>query len=268
MSANNNLNLSADKKMIAWIVSVLIHVALVLLVILFPTYTREKPPEAYEGVLVSFGLPIESDGEDEANLPPPEKEIEEEEKEEPIDVKESQQEEEVKAEMVEEESEVLIEQKEEDIKPVDRQKSIEEVKEEDPEEQLDKAKDEFSKLFSSKGNNNKSTTKSGDPLGEPDAEMLEGISKGEGKVGGGLDERGILFEPEIIEHSQKSGRVVIKVCVNQTGKVISAKYTQRNSTTTDKDLVDIAEISAMKYRFMPSDFEEQCGTISITFIVR
>jgi len=87
-------------------------------------------------------------------------------------------------------------------------------------------------------------------------------------VGGGLDERGGLYEPEIIEHSQKSGRVVGRVCVDKTGRAMSAKFTQLNSTTTDRELVEVAEISALKYRFMPSDYEEQCGTITITFIVR
>jgi len=133
---------------------------------------------------------------------------------------------------------------------------------------LDKARDAFSQYFNKSNSTGEVIKQSGDPFGEPDATILEGISKGKGKVGGGLDERGVLDKPEFVENSQKSGIVVVRVCVNKVGDVINARFIQRGSTTTDRELVEIAESSAYKYKFTPSQFEEQCGTITINFIVQ
>ncbi len=108
----------------------------------------------------------------------------------------------------------------------------------------------------------------GDPNGDPDASRLEGISTGSGMVGGGLGGRGVLFEPKIKDTSQKSGKVVVDVCVNRWGQVISAKFTQKGSTTTDGSLIAIAERDARKFKFSESSIDKQCGTITIDFRVR
>jgi outer membrane biosynthesis protein TonB len=129
------------------------------------------------------------------------------------------------------------------------------------------AKSKFSDLFSgggSAGDNNSDQAK-GDTKGDPNAKALEGISTGSGRVGGGLGGRGILYEPKIKDNSQKAGKVVVKVCVNKSGKVISSKFTQKGSTTTDAHLVKIAKESAVKYKFSASEIEEQCGTITVDF---
>jgi len=129
------------------------------------------------------------------------------------------------------------------------------------------AKSKFSDLFSSGGSagNNNSSDSKGDPKGDPDASALEGLGKGSGRVGGGLGGRGILYEPRITDSSQKQGKVVIKVCVDAAGKVMSTKFTQKGSTTTDDYLVNIAKKSAAKYKFTASNIAEQCGTITVDF---
>ncbi len=108
----------------------------------------------------------------------------------------------------------------------------------------------------------------GDPDGDPDASRLEGISTGSGVVGGGLGNRGVLFEPKITDNSQKTGRVVVKVCVNRNGEVVSADYTQRGSTTADSELRTIAIRNAKRFKFSKSSVDKQCGTITIDFKVR
>ena len=108
----------------------------------------------------------------------------------------------------------------------------------------------------------------GDPDGDPDASRLEGISTGSGVVGGGLGNRGVLFEPKITDNSQKTGRVVVKVCVNRAGEVVSADYTQRGSTTADSELRAIAIRNAKRFKFSKSSVDKQCGTITIDFKVR
>ena len=133
----------------------------------------------------------------------------------------------------------------------------------------EKAKKQFGDAFggSGKGKTDKPGNQ-GDPGGDPDASKLEGISTGSGMVGGGLSNRGVLSEPVIRDNSQKTGRVVVKVCVDRSGGVISATYTQKGSTTTDSHLKSIAITSAEKFRFTSSSIDKQCGTITIDFQVK
>lgn len=268
MGEDKRQTLFSNPRLVGWILSLIIHLLLILFIFFAPHFVKEEPEEAYEGVLVSFGLPVESATSEEANQSNPKEEESDIPEMEEMEVKNDQKE--VKSTLIEEENPALAEKSEEQKpaqkKPSRSQKEVEEKVSE--ENQLDKAKDAFSQLFNKSNNKGVTPQQSGDPLGEPDASILEGLSKGKGQVGGGLDERGVLFEPQIVEQSQKSGRVVVRVCVDNQGKVISARFTQRGSTTTDRALVDIAEISAMKYRFSPSTYEEQCGTISINFIVQ
>jgi len=132
-------------------------------------------------------------------------------------------------------------------------------------EAYEKTKNELGSLFGGDGSDNDSEGKKGDPDGSNDSKILAGLSGGLGEVGGGLSGRGIIYEPTIKENSQKTGKVVVKVCVDKSGTVISSKFTQRGSTTTDSQLVEVAEKAAAKYKFTPGDLAEQCGTITIDF---
>ncbi len=133
---------------------------------------------------------------------------------------------------------------------------------------LDAKRGQFSDLLGSgKGNNNNSGNQ-GDPNGDPNSSALDQIATGSGRIGGGLSNRGVLFEPQIDDNSQKTGKVVIKVCVDKSGKISEAKFTQRGSTTTDLHLIDIATKAAKQYQFTSSDIETQCGNITIEFKVQ
>ena len=98
---------------------------------------------------------------------------------------------------------------------------------------------------------------------------MEGVSAGAGSsVGGGLRGRGILNAPKINDDFNKPGKVVLKVCVDGTGRVVSADFTQRGSTTTDSQLVRIAQKNAKAYKFSRGSVDKQCGTITYVFKVR
>lgn len=134
--------------------------------------------------------------------------------------------------------------------------------------ELDAAKKQYGNVFGGgKGSTGKPGNE-GDPNGDPNADNLKGISTGTGKVGGGLGGRGVKYEPTIQENSQKTGRVVVSVCVDKSGNVTSAKYTQKGSTTTDTGLRQIAEENAAKFKFTPSNIDQQCGTITFDFKVK
>jgi TolA protein len=126
-------------------------------------------------------------------------------------------------------------------------------------------KKQYGDLFGKGEGNDAGGGNTGDPLGDPDGEALEGISTGKGKIGGGLSDRGLAYEPEIADNSQKAGKVVIRICVDRDGNVIDAKFTQLGSTTTDRTLVEIAEAAAKKYKFSSSNSDKQCGTVTIDF---
>lgn len=130
------------------------------------------------------------------------------------------------------------------------------------------SKSKFSDLFGEGKGNNNNDSNAGDPKGDPNSDALNQIATGSGRIGGGLTDRGVLFEPQIDDNSQYTGIVVVKVCVNSLGKVIEAKFTQLGSTTTNKVLVDLAVGAAKKYKFTPSDIETQCGNITIDFKVK
>lgn len=124
----------------------------------------------------------------------------------------------------------------------------------------------FSDLFGKQSNT--SQPSNGDPQGNRDNDELEILSKTSDKVGGALKGRGVIFEPKISDNSQKTGRVVIEVCVDRTGNVVSSRFTQRGSTTADDYLIKLAEQNALEYKFAPGETNKQCGTITMDFKVQ
>ena len=110
----------------------------------------------------------------------------------------------------------------------------------------------------------------GDPNGDPNADRLEGISTGDGRVAGGLGGRGVVNSPPVRENSQVSGRVVVKVCVDPSGAIASAVYTQNGSSTANSQLVNAAVANAKRWKFKadPTAPQQQCGTITYDFKVQ
>ena len=76
--------------------------------------------------------------------------------------------------------------------------------------------------------------------------------------------------PRLVENSQKSGVVVVSLCVDASGGVIpsSVKFTQRGSTTTDSQLVNAAIRNAKQWGFTGGQVDRQCGTITYNFKVQ
>lgn len=134
--------------------------------------------------------------------------------------------------------------------------------------EYEEAKKQFGDVFGEGKGKTDAPGNQGDPNGDPDASRLEGISTGSGVVGDGLGDRGVLYTPKIEDSSQKTGKVVIRVCVNSAGDVVEARFTQRGSTTADGELVKVAIENSKKFRFSKGSIDKQCGTITIDFKVR
>lgn len=109
----------------------------------------------------------------------------------------------------------------------------------------------------------------GDPDGSPDGSKLEGIGgNGKGNIGGGLKGRKVISAPRPVDNTNATGRVVVKVCVDGSGRVNFAEYTQSGSTTTDQRLRDLAVNNAKTYKFDAQPVDKQCGTITYDFRVK
>lgn len=286
------------------VISVAVHIGLILLALL-PLLHYPDPPPGQEGILVNLGLPDQGQGDENAgpaepsapevepqeDIPEPEESmpepVEEVRKPEPTPQKEVIETEDpneiaLKRKRAEErqreEADRRQRQREEAEKraqeEADRRAQAEARRRAEAEAQrkaeADKLKNEIGGLFgegSGKGNTGKPGNQ-GDPGGDPDASRLEGISTGSGQVGGGLGSRGVMRSPTVSENSQKSGTVVISVCVDADGDIISAEYTQRGSTTADSQLVAAAVRNAKSWQFSKGSVDKQCGTITYNFKVR
>lgn len=82
---------------------------------------------------------------------------------------------------------------------------------------------------------------------------------------GQLEKRSLAQPIQVLEQHYSRGKVVIKVCVDGQGDVVTAKFTQRGSTTFDKKLKNIALKSARNAKFSQSTFAEECGYIAYSF---
>ncbi|HEY0262553.1 MAG TPA: hypothetical protein VGB95_05965 [Chitinophagales bacterium] len=116
----------------------------------------------------------------------------------------------------------------------------------------------------------------GDPNGDPNSRSYTGGGSGNGTGTGNGNGGGNwkLAGRRVINRDvpknpceEKRGRVNITIKVNQSGKVIDAKFTQGGSTTDDECLVNIAVSAAKRYTFdAKSDATEvQTGSILFTF---
>jgi hypothetical protein len=264
-------------KGIAW--SILLH-AILFLIALLPLMTYPVPPPGQEGVLVSFGSDESGSGDNPAEAAP---ELLAEASPNPIETVPAPSNtpqaivEQTRSSDLPEEISIPLESKKPEKKareevakpqtPSENKSSQAEAKVSKPSEseQYNQSKSQFGDLFGKGKGNATEAGSQGQEEGDPTAKALSGVSSGIGLIGGGLSGRGLSYQPQIKDNSQKTGKIVVKVCVDAEGKVISAEYTQRGSTSTDHELKQIAEQSALQFRFTSSNVDRQCGTISIDF---
>ena len=190
-----------------WIVSLIAHIVIIALLFL-PVLVQTPPVEEEEGLLVSLGLPDEGQGEE-----PPmanESKVQPEPSQEPVDhVKEV-----TSRAPVKKVSEKIITTNDNDAIAVREAQAKKKAQAEANERAAEEArkqqaynntKKSYGDLLggSGKGNTGKPGSQ-GDPSGDPNAGALEGISKGSGRVGGGLNGRGVIHEPRVSDGSQKN----------------------------------------------------------------
>ena len=138
-------------------------------------------------------------------------------------------------------------------------------------EKAEKAKSEkvdyFKNLFKSSVAKSKAQEELEQREGKNEAQEAKVFSKDK-SVSGAISNRSVIKKPTIRDNTQKEGRVIVKICVDSSGKVISSTYTQIGSTTTDAHLIELAEKGALQFQFSESDVFRQCGRVIIDFTLK
>ncbi|MFZ4427134.1 MAG: hypothetical protein ACOYOO_08245, partial [Saprospiraceae bacterium] len=281
-----------------FLTSMVIH-TIVIILLLLPLLSIPSPPPGPPGVLVNLGLPDVGQGDENApaaapaeiEIPqpeeapaPPQPEKPEPKKTEPQKQPSKKPETETPRPVVktEDPSAVAVrQQKEREKQQAEeadrraREEADRKAREEADRKAAAEAKALKDKISSSlgggggagKGNTSKPGNQ-GDPGGDPSGEKLTGISSGVGGVARGFGDRRPVARPSITDDFQQAGDIVLDVCVNADGVVISARYKPGGSTSSDPKLVAIARANAMKWKFEKGEDEEQCGTITYRFSLK
>lgn len=111
----------------------------------------------------------------------------------------------------------------------------------------------------------------GNPRAElADKEASSGTGSGNdasaGTLDAGLQGRGLVgLLPKPEYNANATGKVLIDVTVDASGRVTTATYRQNGSTTNNSVLVEAARRAALKARFTESDRFVQGGTITYIF---
>lgn len=118
------------------------------------------------------------------------------------------------------------------------------------------------------------STSEGPAAGEGNAGDLSGAPEGS-HDGTGQSDSGIAYDlsgrsvvgklPKPSYPGNESGKVVVDVTVDASGRVTYASYRAQGSTTNSKRLVDAAVEAARKARFSSSESLMQTGTITYVF---
>lgn len=104
--------------------------------------------------------------------------------------------------------------------------------------------------------------------GHPDGNAVKSVTTGEpeANLAGRTPLNGKLPKPEY--SIEKSGTVVVKIYVDQYGKVTGARAGAEGTTVVDKELWKAAEQAALKARFSVSDKAPAVQEGTITYIFR
>ncbi|MFI3323753.1 MAG: TonB family protein [Rikenellaceae bacterium] len=253
---------SEDRAPVRWgLIAVAIYFVTLGVLMLTIGFSVESSDPTTAGIMVEFGESEDGVGEEEllatdvAATPPAPQEPQ---REEPIEVDERQ--------------DIAVEQQEVISKTTPQTPQKEQVVEQPDTVVLEERVVNQNALFP--GRKEQSTaTSQGSTQGAGNQGAASGGESG-AAVGGGdgneptfeLKNRSVVGQlPKPDYGANVSGRVIIDITVDQTGRVKSATYRAQGSTTNNSQLVEAAQAAALKARFTPSDEFIQGGTITYIF---
>jgi len=91
---------------------------------------------------------------------------------------------------------------------------------------------------------------------------------GDGLEGNGIITRRVIYRQDISKAAKVNGKVVLNICINKAGRVVSVAYDPVKTTITDHAVINEASNLAAKYRFEEkyTGPAKECG--QLTFIFR
>lgn len=98
----------------------------------------------------------------------------------------------------------------------------------------------------------------------------KGSGNGEGDdIGDGILTRELIRTPDLTELVQESGKISFNICVDRTGKVVSAEFNKKYSTIKDMETIRKALRMTKDYVFEVDKgaSERECGRTTIVFKV-
>lgn len=269
-----------------------IFALLMILILIFPFFSYLNPPPEQEGIMIAFGDPNAGGGYEEPTPPEVVEETAEYEEVEEAAEPETSPEEptpvpnptpDVKTSDNSKEIE-LKKQKEAERKKADeakKRKAEAEAKkkaeaeaeakrkaaEAERKRKLEEAKRKAGDKFKNGGGDGDDPGDQGDPNSD-----LQGGGTGGGTTGSGADVQGrsVKTRPKPPTNPGVNGNVVIKICIDNKGNVISANYTQSGSSVTSAAAIKEAESNAKKWKFNTDAMapDKQCGTIKYNYKVK
>ncbi len=149
-------------------------------------------------------------------------------------------------------------------------------KKEEEQRMADKARNQVGNAF---GKSNNNSTSEGDAGGEGNQGYVTGDPNSKSRTGSGLGNSGSGFDltgrslngtlPQPSYSIQEEGVVVVQITVDKYGKVVSAEYQLKGSTTQNSTLKNAAINAAKKAKFNadPNAAAFQKGTITYRFVL-
>jgi protein TonB len=107
----------------------------------------------------------------------------------------------------------------------------------------------------------------GSLTGDPYAPSFYGGGSGVDGIGFGLSGRKLLSKSPVVQSCEQQGRVVVRIVVNQQGKVLSAQPGAQGTTNTDPCLMTPAQKTALSFVWAPDPKapEQQVGFVVVDF---
>ena len=78
----------------------------------------------------------------------------------------------------------------------------------------------------------------------------------------GIGSRKLLEKPDIFILNDKSGDVVVNVCIDRLGRVVNPTLNENASTIQVPSLISLALRESSNFRFARSSRKSHCGTIT------
>ena len=119
----------------------------------------------------------------------------------------------------------------------------------------------------SEGDDNRAGDK-GQPDGDPYATSYYGSpGSGSGTGGYGLNGRSLRSNDKVLQKCNESGRVVVRIIVNNKGEVIKAEPGVQGTTNTDRCLMEPARKTALMHKWNsdPNAPSQQVGFVVVNF---